>query len=83
MSTVDHNLTEEWTLIASGPTTDPIFIEAPLRPLYFRVSDVLPTSQVGHRLDDDTHGQVVTLSEFDRLYARALSGSSVAVVTGG
>ena len=83
MSTVDHDLTEAWALIATGPTTDPIFIEAPLRPLYFRVGADTPISNLGHRLDDDTHGQVVTLTGTDNLYARAVEGGSVAVVTGG
>ena len=80
--TVDHTLTEEWTVVFTGPTTQSIFIEAPLRPVFFRIESSMPTSSIGHRLDEDTHGQNIILRDGDILYARAVSGSADAIVTG-
>jgi len=80
--TIDHALTGDWVLIKEGPTVDHLFIEANGSPLYFRVDTQVPTSNFGHKLDHDTHGQAVTLGAGENLYAQSLTGESYAIVTG-
>ena len=80
--TIDHQLSDDWVLIKAGPTSDHLFIEANGTPLFFRIDTAIPTSKIGHKLDNDTHGQAVTLNAGESLYAKSLSDNSHAIVTG-
>ena len=82
MATQDFLLNEAWTVVFTGPTNTSLFIETTGKPILFRIGTSEPALNSGHRLDNDTHGQAVTLDAGEFLYARSIENEASIVLTG-
>jgi len=73
MSTFNHNLTRDWSLIRSGPI-NALSIQATDRAVNYRVETTIPTDndQESHQLNP-REGHGVVLTGADNLYARTVA----------
>lgn len=80
MATFEHDLTEDWELIQSGPASN-ISIQASSVRIIYTIQDTLPTDnrQLGHNLNP-YGGTVIQLTGSDNLYARTSSDSTPTVL---